>query len=206
MSPSVILFEKIRDEIIVGDLPPGTRLPQQRIADRYEVSKVATVAAFSRLECAGLVEDTIGEGVRVRTINREMLEGEYTLREAIEAQAIRDACQHASDREIAELRRMSEPMEAAQEQSAIRIDQQFHLKIAKMSRCQRLVKALNLLQLLQMLVSQVTVANQDWPFAHSKLVDLIEKGDADAAEAEMRWHIQTARKNGIRAFLESRSA
>lgn len=175
MSQSVILFEKIRDEIIVGDLPPGTRLPQQRIADRYEVSKVATVAAFSRLECAGLVEYTIGEGVRVRTINREMLEGEYTLREAIEAQAIRD-------------------------------DQQFHLKIAKMSRCQRLIKALNLLQLLQMLVSQVTVANQDWPFAHSKLVDLIEKGDADAAEAEMRWHIQTARKNGIRAFLESRSA
>jgi len=201
-----MLFEKIRDDIIAGDLPPGTRLPQQRIADRYEVSKVLTVAAFSRLESAGLVESAIGEGVRVRTIDREMLEGEYTFREAIEVQAIREACQHASEREVAELRRMSEQLEAAQEQEAIRIDQQFHLKIAKMSRCQRLVKELNQLQLVQMFVSQVTVANQNWPYTHSKLVDLIEKGDPDAAEAEMRWHIQTARKNGIQAFLESRSA
>lgn len=206
MSQSVMLFEKIRDDIISGELPPGTRLPQQRIADRYEVSKVLTVAAFTRLESVGLVESAIGEGVRVRTIDREMLEGEYTFREAIEVQAIREACQHASKREVAELRRMSEQMEAAQEQEAIRIDQQFHLKIAKMSRCQRLVKELSQLQLVQMFVSQVTVANQDWPYTHAKLVDLIEEGDADAAEAELRWHIQTARKNGIQAFLESRSA
>ena len=165
-----------------------------------------TVAAFARLESAGLVESAIGEGVRVRTIDREMLEGEYTFREAIEVQVIREACQQASEREVAELWHLSEQMEAVQEQEAIRIDQQFHLKIAKMSRCQRLVKELNQLQLVQMFVSQVTVANQDWPYAHSKLVDLIEKGDPDAAEAEMRWHIQSARKNGIQAFLESRSA
>ena len=205
MSQSM-LFEKIRDDIIAGDLPPGTRLPQQRIAERYEVSKVLTVAAFARLESAGLVESAIGEGARVRTIDREMLEGEYTFREAIEVQAIRESCQHASEREVAELRRMSEQMEAAQQQEAIRIDQQFHLKIAKMSRCQRLVKELNRLQMVQMFVSQVTVANPDWPYVHAKLVDLIEQRDPDAAEAEMRWHIQSARKNGIQAFLVSRSA
>jgi DNA-binding GntR family transcriptional regulator len=206
MSQSIELFEQIRDDIIAGNLAPGTRLPQQKIATRYEVSKVVTVAAFARLESVGLVENGIGEGVRVRTIDREMLEDEYLIREAIEVQAIREACQNASQREIAELRRMSEKMESAGEQQAICIDQEFHLKIAKMSRSQRIVQALNQLQLVLMFVGQVTTANPNWPYSHARLVDLIEKGDPDSAEAEMRYHIQTARKNGIQAFMESRSA
>lgn len=206
MSQSVMLFEKMRDDIIAGHLSPGTRLPQQQIAKRYEVSKVLTVAAFARLESVGLVESEIGEGVRVRTIDREMLEEEYTFREAIEVQAIRQACREGSDREIAELKDLSEQMEAAAAQQAIFIDQDFHLKIAKMSRCQRLVRELNQLQQVQMFVRQVTIANPDWPNAHAKLVEAIETRDPEAAEQEMRWHIQSARKNGIQAFLESRSA
>ena len=206
-----MLFEKLRDDIIVGRFPPGARLPQQQIAKRYEVSKVLTVAAFARLEAAGLVESAIGEGVRVRTIDREMLEEAYIFREAIEAQAIREACDHASDREVAELRGLAAQMDAAEEQEAIRIDQEFHLKIAKMSRCQRLVKELKQLHLLQMFVSQGRCLRFRFlarrpPFSHMHLVEPIEKRDPLAAEEQMRSHIQTARKNGIQAFLESRSA
>ena len=208
MSQPVMLFEKLRDDIVAGNLSPGTRLPQQRIAKTYGVSKVLTVAAFARLEASGLVESAIGEGVRVRPINREMLEEEYTFREAIEVQAIREACHHASDREIAELRGLAEQMEAAEELEAIHLDQEFHLKIAKMSRCQRLVKELQQLHLLQRFVSQVVVTRRDsaWPASHAVLVQPIEKRDPDAAQEEMRSHVQTARKNGIQAFLESRSA
>jgi DNA-binding GntR family transcriptional regulator len=202
-----MLFEKLRDDIIAGKFPPGTRLPQQQIAKTYEVSKVLTVAAFARLEASGLVESAIGEGVRVRPVNREMLEEEYTFREAIEVQAIREACHHASDREVAELREMSEQMDAAEDQEAIRIDQEFHLKIAKMSRCQRLVKELKELHLLERFVSQVTVATREgvWPASHLNLVEPIEKRDPVAAEEQMRCHVQSARKCGIQAFLEGRS-
>ena len=208
MSQSVMLFEKLRDDIIVGRFPPGARLPQQRIAKLYDVSKVLTVAAFARLEASGLVENAVDEGVRVRPINREVLEEEYTFREAIEVQAIREACHHASDREIAELRGLAAQMDAAEGLEAIRIDQEFHLKIAKMSRCQRLVKELLQLHLLQRFVNQVTVATPvgGWPGSHLTLVEPIEKRDPLAAEEQMRCHIQSARKNGIQAFLESRSA
>ena len=161
----------------------------------------------ARLEAAGLVESAIGEGVRIRTIDREMLEEAYIFREAIEAQAIREACDHASDREVAKLRGLSAQMEAAEEQEAIDIDQEFHLKIAKMSRCQRLVKELKQLHLLQMFVSQVTVGARVgvWPFSHMHLVEPIEKRDPLAAEEQMRCHIRSARKYGIHVFLESRS-
>jgi DNA-binding transcriptional MocR family regulator len=50
MSQSAMLYEKLRDDIIAGKFPPGTRLPQRQIAKTYEVSKVLTVAAFARLE------------------------------------------------------------------------------------------------------------------------------------------------------------
>ena len=139
-----------------------------------------------------------------------MLEESYIFREAIEAQAIREACDHASDREVAELRDLAAQMEAAEEQEAIRIDQEFHLKIAKMSRCQRLVRELKQLHLLQMFVSQVTVGARvgvwQFSFSHMHLVEPIEMRNPLAAEEQMRCHIQSACKNGIQAFLESRSA
>jgi len=203
-----MLFEKLRDDIVAGNLSPGTRLPQQQIAKRYDVSKVLTVAAFARLEAAGLVESAIGEGVRVRPINREMLEEEYTFREAIEVQAIREACHHASEREVVELRGLAARMDAAEGEEAICIDQEFHLKIAKMSRCQRLVKEIQQLHLLQRLVSQVAVATRDgvWPADHLHLVEPIENRDPIAAEEQMRRHVHLGRQHGIQAFLEGRSA
>ncbi len=208
MPQPVMLFEKLRDDIIAGRFPPGARLPQQRIAKLYDVSKILTVAAFARLEASGLVENEVGQGVRVRPINREMLEEEYTFREAIEVQAIREACHHASEREIVELRGFVVQMDAAEGQKAICIDQEFHLKIAKMSRCQRLVKEFQQLHLLQRLVSQVTVATRDgvWPADHLHLVEPIEKRDPIAAEEQMRCHVQLGRQHGIQAFLEGRSA
>ncbi|MCP4507588.1 MAG: GntR family transcriptional regulator, partial [Fuerstiella sp.] len=72
MPQPVMLFEKLRDDIIAGRFPPGARLPQQRIAKLYDVSKILTVAAFARLEASGLVENEVGQGVRARPINREM--------------------------------------------------------------------------------------------------------------------------------------
>jgi|TARA_B110000495_G_C23016147_1_gene601915 DNA-binding GntR family transcriptional regulator len=207
MSQSVMLFEKLRDDIIAGKFPPGTRLPQQQIAKTYEVSKVLTVAAFARLETSGLVESAIGEGVRVRPINRELLEEEYTFREAIEVQAIREACHHASDREIAELRGLAEQNEAAEEQEAIRLDEEIHLKIAKMSRCQRLVSELKQLHLFERFVSQVTLATREgiWPADHLHLVEPLGNRDPIAAEEQMRCHVQLGRRHGIQAFLEGRS-
>lgn len=42
MSQPAMLFEKLRDDIAAGILSPGRRLSQQRIAIRYEVTKVLT--------------------------------------------------------------------------------------------------------------------------------------------------------------------
>jgi DNA-binding GntR family transcriptional regulator len=128
------------------------------------------------------VESAIGEGVRVRSINRDMLEDEYTFGAAIEVQAIREACHHASDREIAELRGLAEQNEAAEEQEAIRLDEEIHLKILKMSRCHRLVSELKQLHLFERFVSQVTLATREsiWPADHLHLVEPL--GSKNSAE------------------------
>lgn len=112
MSLSGVLFEKLRDDIIAGMHSLGTRLPQQRIPKMYDVSKVLTVAAFARLEASSLVENEAGEGIRVRPIDRVKQEEEYSFGEAIAVQANREACHHASEREVDELRELSKRMDA----------------------------------------------------------------------------------------------
>ena len=102
MSQPVMGFKKFRNEFFPGRFPLGARLTQQRTASMYDASPVLTVVAFARLDASGFVPSAIDEGVR--PINRGIVERESTFREA---------CHHASDREVGKLRGFATPMQTA---------------------------------------------------------------------------------------------
>lgn len=60
------LYETLRDKIIAGDYPPGTRLPAERdLVDLYGVSRGAVREAINRLAQSKLVSTVHGGGTRV---------------------------------------------------------------------------------------------------------------------------------------------
>jgi len=57
---------QLRDQILRGELPPGTRLPPERkMAHRLGVSRTTVVSAYDELTAEGLVEGHVGRGTVV---------------------------------------------------------------------------------------------------------------------------------------------
>jgi GntR family transcriptional regulator/MocR family aminotransferase len=60
------LYDRLRDEILSGQLPPGTRLPSTRIlASELGVSRGTTVLAYEQLQLEGYLVSQVGQGTAV---------------------------------------------------------------------------------------------------------------------------------------------
>lgn len=78
-------YRRISEAMLAGDLPPGSRLVMDALAERLEISRTPVRDALRRLEREGLVEPTGGKGYTVRSIATADLEHLYESRIAVEA-------------------------------------------------------------------------------------------------------------------------
>lgn len=85
------LAEQIRDRILArimaGDLKPGDRLIELRIAAEMNTSQAPVREAIRELEAIGLVESLRNRGSRVRVISDEELRDMYDVRAQLEGYA-----------------------------------------------------------------------------------------------------------------------
>lgn len=80
-----LLSDKLRDQIISGELPAGTKLTIAMVASRYGVSQMPVREAFQRLCGEGLITLHPHRGATVRSIDAAFVQSIYDLRGAIEA-------------------------------------------------------------------------------------------------------------------------
>src|ERR1700694_1529417 len=63
------LYERLREQILTGALPEGSRLPPERtLALRLEVNRSTIVRAYRELAADGLIEQRVGSGSRVAAL------------------------------------------------------------------------------------------------------------------------------------------
>jgi DNA-binding GntR family transcriptional regulator len=82
-------YRRISEAMLAGDLPPGSRLVVDALAERLEISRTPVRDALRRLEREGLVEPTGRKGYTVRAIADADLAHLYESRIAVEAYAAR---------------------------------------------------------------------------------------------------------------------
>jgi DNA-binding GntR family transcriptional regulator len=63
----------IREQILLLDLPPGSRLREERLAEHFGVSRTPIRQVLDRLEFEGLVEQGEGRGARVSALDPKEL-------------------------------------------------------------------------------------------------------------------------------------
>src|SRR5690554_1975183 len=97
------VVERLQDDIVLGVLPPGTKLGEAELAARYGVSRGPLREAIRRLESRKLLERIPHVGTRVATLKLEDLIEIYRVREALEGMAARQAAENMSQAEIAGL-------------------------------------------------------------------------------------------------------
>ncbi|HET7641390.1 MAG TPA: winged helix-turn-helix domain-containing protein, partial [Ktedonobacteraceae bacterium] len=80
------LYERLRAEILAGQLEAGARLPSTRLlASELGVSRNTTALAYEQLQLEGYIESRVGDGTRVACLQPEQrfqvirnTEGQYT--------------------------------------------------------------------------------------------------------------------------------
>ncbi|HEX4130708.1 MAG TPA: GntR family transcriptional regulator [Pirellulales bacterium] len=207
------LYEGLCREITTGKLKPGELLSRRKIAANYGTSYIPVVEAMVRLENVGLIESESAQMARVSAITVEGIEHACTLREALETQAIRLACESATDQEIAALYQLAEAVEARTSQwdashgnvsdgEGPVLHFRFHHRIAEISRCPTLVRELEKSELAHRLrANWIYVAGMhDVPRFHSLLADAIKARDPQAADAAMRSHVRFGLAKELRGY------
>ena len=81
------IAQVLEDEIVAGQVAPGTVLRQEQLSDRFDVSRTPVREALRRLAALGLVSFEPNRGVRVRSISQSELREAFLVRAELEALA-----------------------------------------------------------------------------------------------------------------------
>lgn len=191
-------YTRLKEEILLGTLPPGTRLVETILAERYAVSRTPVREALGRLVHDGLVERA-ERGMCVRAYTAEEIFELYEVRQLLETAAARAAAARRTEFDIVHLQTLTERLNQPDIPLADRapLNREFHAAIWKAGHNSILVNTLDRLTLHILRHMSTTLTSPGrWEQAlaeHGKIVEAITDGDGEAAGDLVSDHLRTAR-------------
>ncbi|QAA92732.1 GntR family transcriptional regulator [Pollutimonas thiosulfatoxidans] len=190
--------ERLRELIIEGELPAGTRLNERALCDRLGVSRTPLREAFRLLASEGLVEIQPNRGARVAALSEKDILESFTVLGGLEALSGELACQHATDEEVAEIRALTFEMQACHARqdlpSYYRVNREIHSRINRAAHNQLLSQVYSTLnQRVQNLRFRSNLNSEKWKRAmgeHIAMVDALARRDGVELGRLMREHLQ----------------
>jgi len=143
MEPAIIkrrslhdeLIDHLRELIVMGDMEPGTKVPEQSLAAKFGVSRTPLREALKVLASEGLITLTPNKGATISELTLEDLEEAFPVMGALEALSGELACARISDKGIAAIRRIHDQMiihyQANEMPEYFRCNQEIHNLILK---------------------------------------------------------------------------
>lgn len=206
-----VIYNRLLDEIRVGDLLPGTRLREVEIADRLGASRTPVREAIRLLESDGLVAHVPRLGATIRTLDYPEIMELYEMRSVIEGTTARLAARAASPVEIDALVALNDEFgEAPDERTAAALNRQFHEMLLNAARNRFLVRAVDSLQKSMLILGPTTLMEParvaDACREHRAILEALNARDGHKAEAEMRAHIEAAQHVRLKSLRQPRVA
>jgi DNA-binding GntR family transcriptional regulator len=187
----------LREGIISGTFPRGSRLKQAEIAERLQLSITPVREALKLLEAEGYINGNSYRGACVvpfdATASKEVLE----LRLLLESRLIRGTAENIRAQDIVELRALADEFERAfdggDRASARGVNYRFHRRLYSLAD---MPQTLHFVQILWArypfdLINAVAGRGKDAAKEHDEILDALSKGDASAAALAMRKHIES---------------
>jgi DNA-binding GntR family transcriptional regulator len=202
--------EVLLERILRGELRPGDRLVETRIAQELGTSQAPVREALRDLELANLVESEPFRGSRVRDVSEDELLQTFTVRAVLEELAAKEAAR-APKRDVTGLEAEIAAMDAAARAGDVRVqvahDVTFHRTVAELSGNRPLLQAW-----LALGIEVPTAYAVYWTYFdpielvefHVPILEAIRDGDVTRAGAEARAHVRRTEKVVRRRGREGR--
>jgi GntR family transcriptional regulator, vanillate catabolism transcriptional regulator len=207
---------RLRELVLAGDLPAGSRIAELAIVDRLGVSRTPIRAALMKLEQEGLLETLPGGGYAVRSFSERDASDAIELRGTMEGLAARVAAERgASSVVLARARECVEQIDSVLARTRlndaafgryVELNRRFHSLLAEMAGSAVIARELERVTSLPFASPSAFVAVQantehsrDMLVVaqdqHREVLDAIENREGARAEAIMREHSRIAQRN-----------
>jgi DNA-binding GntR family transcriptional regulator len=204
--------EHIRQEIIRGNLLPGTPLHEVELSTTLDISRGSLREALRLLQQEGLVEVIPYRGAFVARLTPKKVKEIYTLRTLLEPYAVRLCVENKvfnnEDYEEMEnlVERLGEFEKSGDDAEAIQVDMRFHELICQGCQHSLLMEVLtNLQSLTLMLILNTKLYHSDITpddVSHQAILDSIMSGDPEQVEQVVREHILDAGSSLVKRMQE----
>src|SRR5262249_56436032 len=94
--------DKLRDQIIRGEIAEGTQLRQDAIAMQYHVSRIPVREALRQLDAEGLITIVPNRGAIVPALSPTDIEELFTIRALLEPEILKHSIPRLTQNEFAE--------------------------------------------------------------------------------------------------------
>lgn len=192
-----VVFQTLRQAILKGELHPGERLMEIKLAERLGVSRTPIREAIRKLELEGLVVMIPRKGAAVANITEKDTKDVLEVRRTLEMFAVEVACDRITPLQFVQLEKAAKEFEDSKgSMDLIRIaetDMKFHEIIYEATQNERLVQMLNNLRenMYRYRIEYLKDANyyDSLVREHQEILDAVKTGDKARARVCMRDHI-----------------
>lgn len=206
--------DKLRDQIIRGEIPEGAQLRQDAIATQYQVSRIPVREALRQLEAEGLITIMPNRGAIVPALSPADIEELFSIRALLEPEVLKLSIPHLTEEDLSEADSvLSTYVSELRRQDHLsawgRLNWQFHSILysrANQPRFLSIIRNVNnsgerYTRLQLYLTHGVKRANEE----HHRILDLCRQRNVAAACDLLREHIRHA-GDSLKEVLEQKRA
>ena len=206
-----VIFNTIREAIIVGELKPGERLMEVQLAEKMGVSRTPVREAIRKLELEGLVDMLPRKGAHVADLSVKDIMDVLEVRSTLDGLASSLSASRITDEEIKELKHLHTQfenyIEKGNTQGIIRKDAEFHDIIYRSSRNDKLIQiSSNLreqIQRFRVIYIKDYSSSKELVKEHAEIIDSIIRKDSTAAMKCAQQHIKNQEETIIKAIKKN---
>lgn len=191
-----LIAEELRRQISTGELPRGSRVSQDALAQHFATSITPVREAFGLLQAEGMLVSEPHQGVRVATADISQVQTVYLIRQLIEPYVMQRAVWHMSPRDLHVVASVHDKMASVVETDVDafnELNRAFHF--AFFERCDDeglRTEVTSLWQrypwdLLRVLETRSTQSHEE----HAAILDAARRGDLDGVADATRDHLRT---------------
>jgi DNA-binding GntR family transcriptional regulator len=202
-----MVFESLREAIILGRLKPGERLMEIQLAEEMGVSRTPVREAIRKLELEGFVVMVPRKGAYVAGVSVKDIADVFEVRSALEGLAAGLAAERITEEEMEELEMAILHISGEEDLlTVIKGDSEFHEIIYKASRNHRLTQIITHLseQISRFRMTSLSVPGRIKIAVgeHKKIIEAISDRNVDLAYKLASEHMENAEHNLLNAIRE----
>ena len=196
------VFERLKEAIINGELAPGSRIIENRLAKALGISRTPIREAIHKLDRAGFLRRQSQGGFTVVSLTRDDIVEAFGIRSILESYAARLAAIKHNEEDLKPLEDKLKEYQSCLNKGEIdalhRINTEFHDMLYELSRSPKLVKMIGdlkdqIYRFRKILLSEAgmaRVSDKD----HLRMLKAMKMRDPDKVESLVKEHILRGQK------------